>query len=129
MQTDQLFLKASGVEEILTITVQRLQQRSIAWWWFTPSRATSWTNRAITAQPTARTTIAPAAEWTFKNLEPSGAHAALFPPGFLYSLIRTEDRRYGVIGGGGDRPMSEMEANLVQALLNECALTLERDFC
>ena len=28
----------------------------------------------------------------------------------------------------GDRPMSEMEANLVQALLNECALTLERDF-
>ena len=71
-----------------------------------------------------------AAEWTYKNLEPSGARTPRFSrAGFLYSLIRTEDRRYGVIGvAAGDRPMSEMEANLVQALLNECALTLERDF-
>ena len=130
LQTDQLFLKASGVEEILTITVQRLQQllnRPVVVYAVKGDKLDE--PRYYGAADRADDDRA-AAEWTYKNLEPSGARTPRFSrAGFLYSLIRTEDRRYGVIGvAAGDRPMSEMEANLVQALLNECALTLERDF-
>ena len=130
LQTDQLFLKASGVEEILAITVQRLQQllnRPVVVYAVKGDRLDE--PRYYGAADRADDDRA-AAEWTYKNLEPSGARTPRFSrAGFLYSLIRTEDRRYGVIGvAAGDRPMSEMEANLVQALLNECALTLERDF-
>lgn len=130
LQTDQLFLKASGVEEILSITVQRLQQlldRPVVVY---AAKGDKLDEPRYYGAADRADDDRTAAEWTYKNLEPSGARTPRFSrAGFLYSPIRTEDRRYGVIGvAAGDRPMSELEANLVQALLNECALTLERDF-
>ena len=71
-----------------------------------------------------------AAQWTFRNGENSGARTARFARAdFLYICIRTETHVWGVLGiFAGERPLTALEDQLMQSVLSECTLALERGF-
>lgn len=131
LETDQLFLKASGPEEIVSITAQQLVQlldRPVVFYLADASGSLSAARHfgGQTSTPLDET----AAQWTFHNAEPSGARTARYGRAdHQYTCIRTDAHVYGVVGvAAGERPLSELEGHLVQSVISECALTLERDF-
>lgn len=131
LRADQLFLKANGREEILSITAQQLEQllnRPVALYVANGTELGPVRRFGAYAEGTALDQIA--AQWTFRNGENSGARTARFARAdFLYICIRTEAHVWGVLGiFAGERPLTALEDQLMQSVLSECTLALERGF-
>ena len=131
LRADQLFLKANGREEILSITAQQLEQllnRPVALYVANGTELGPVRRFGAYAEGTALDQIA--AQWTFRNGENSGARTARFARAdFLYICIRTETHVWGVLGiFAGERPLTALENQLMQSVLSECTLALERGF-
>ena len=131
LRADQLFLKANGREEILSITAQQLEQllnRPVALYVANGTELGPVRRFGAYAEGTALDQIA--AQWTFRNGENSGARTARFAlADFLYICIRTEAHVWGVLGiFAGERPLTALEDQLMQSVLSECTLALERGF-
>ena len=131
LRADQLFLKANGREEILSITAQQLEQllnRPVALYVANGTELGPVRRFGAYAEGTALDQIA--AQWTFRNGENSGARTARFARAdFLYICIRTETHVWGVLGiFAGERPLTALEDQLMQSVLSECTLALERGF-
>ena len=131
LRADQLFLKANGREEILSITAQQLEQllnRPVALYVANGTDLGPVRRFGAYAEGTALDQIA--AQWTFRNGENSGARTARFARAdFLYICIRTETHVWGVLGiFAGERPLTALEDQLMQSVLSECTLALERGF-
>lgn len=131
LRADQLFLKANGREEILSITAQQLEQllnRPVALYVANGTELGPVRRFGAYAEGTALDQIA--AQWTFRNGENSGARTARFARAdFLYICIRTEAHVWGVLGiFAGERPLTALENQLMQSVLSECTLALERGF-
>lgn len=131
LRADQLFLKANGREEILSITAQQLEQllnRPVALYVANGTELGPVRRFGAYVEGTALDQIA--AQWTFRNGENSGARTARFARAdFLYICIRTETHVWGVLGiFAGERPLTALEDQLMQSVLSECTLALERGF-
>lgn len=131
LRADQLFLKANGREEILSITAQQLEQllnRPVALYVANGTELGPVRRFGAYAEGTALDQIA--AQWTFRNGENSGARTARFARAdFLYICIRTETHVWGVLEiFAGERPLTALENQLMQSVLSECTLALERGF-
>ena len=131
LRADQLFLKANGREEILSITAQQLEQllnRPVALYVANGTELGPVRRFGAYVEGTALDQIA--AQWTFRNGENSGARTARFARAdFLYICIRTEAHVWGVLGiFAGERPLTALEDQLMQSVLSECTLALERGF-
>ena len=131
LRADQLFLKANGREEILSITAQQLEQllnRPVALYVANGTELGPVRRFGAYVEGTALDQIA--AQWTFRNGENSGARTARFARAdFLYICIRTEAHVWGVLGiFAGERPLTALENQLMQSVLSECTLPLERGF-
>lgn len=131
LRADQLFLKANGREEILSITAQQLEQllnRPVALYVANGTELGPVRRFGAYVEGTALDQIA--AQWTFRNGENSGARTARFARAdFLYICIRTETHVWGVLGiFAGERPLTALENQLMQSVLSECTLALERGF-
>lgn len=131
LRADQLFLKANGREEILSITAQQLEQllnRPVALYVANGTELGPVRRFGAYAEGTALDQIA--AQWTFRNGENSGARTARFARAdFFYICIRTETHVWGVLGiFAGERPLTALEDQLMQSVLSECTLALERGF-
>ena len=131
LRADQLFLKANGREEILSITAQQLEQllnRPVALYVANGTELGPVRRFGAYVEGTALDQIA--AQWTFRNGENSGARTARFARAdFLYICIRTEAHVWGVLGiFAGERPLTALENQLMQSVLSECTLALERGF-
>lgn len=131
LRADQLFLKANGREEILSITAQQLEQllnRPVALYVANGTELGPVRRFGAYAEGTALDQVA--AQWTFRNGENSGARTARFARAdFLYICIRTETHVWGVLGiFAGERPLTALEDQLMQSVLSECTLALERGF-
>lgn len=131
LRADQLFLKANGREEILSITAQQLEQllnRPVALYVANGTELGPVRRFGAYAEGTALDQVA--AQWTFRNGENSGARTARFARAdFLYICIRTEAHVWGVLGiFAGERPLTALEDQLMQSVLSECTLALERGF-
>ena len=129
LRADQLFLTANGREEILSITAQQLEQllnRPVALYVANGTELGPVRRFGAYAEGTALDQIA--AQWTFRNGENSGARTARFARAdFLYICIRTEAHVWGVLGiFAGERPLTALENQLMQSVLSECTLALER---
>ncbi len=130
LETDQLFLKATGMEEIVSITAGQLNQlldRPVVF--YAPQGEGLSAPRCFHGAP-GGALDEKAAAWTRENRTAAGARTARFAQAeYLYWPVATEESLYGVLGvAAGERPLTEMEGSLVRSLLSECALTLERDF-
>ena len=131
LRADQLFIKANSREEILSITAQQLEQllnRPVALYVANGTELGPVRRFGAYAEGTALDQIA--AQWTFRNGENSGARTARFARAdFLYICIRTEAHVWGVLGiFAGERPLTALEDQLMQSVLSECTLALERGF-
>ena len=131
LRADQLFLKANGREEILSITAQQLEQllnRPVALYVANGTELGPVRRFGAYVEGTALDQIA--AQWTFRNGENSGARTARFARAdFLYICIRTETHVWGVLEiFAGERPLTALENQLMQSVLSECTLALERGF-
>ena len=131
LRADQLYLKANGREEILSITAQQLEQlldRPVVLYIANGEELGPIRRFGRAEEGSALDALA--ANWTFHNGENSGARTARFARAdYLYTCIRTETHIWGVLGlFAGERPLSAMETQLMQSVLSECALALERDF-
>lgn len=130
LETDQLFIKATGADEIVLITAQqliKLLDRPVI---FHMAKNNQLTAPRCFGGSAPNSLDETAAQWTYKNGEPSGARTSRYARAdYSYSVLRTDNRAYGVLGvHAGEKPLSELEDGLVQSLLTECALTLERDY-
>ena len=131
LRADQLFLKANGREEILSITAQQLEQLlnwPVALYVANGTDLGPVRRFGAYVEGTALDQIA--AQWTLRNGENSGARTARFARAdFLYICIRTEAHVWGVLGiFAGERPLTALEDQLMQSVLSECTLALERGF-
>ena len=132
LQTDQLFLQANGTEQIISITanqLQRLLNRPLVF--FMADNGTLQAPRCFGAVPEPGDDDRTAAQWTFTHALDSGKYTEHYPAsGCCYMPIRTADHIFGVAGIAlsDKKPLSDIEKGLMRSLLNECALTLERDF-
>ncbi|MGN1248496.1 MAG: ATP-binding protein [Candidatus Spyradocola sp.] len=127
LATDQLFLKASGADQIVSIAAEQLRSllgRPLVYLpandgapqFFGPGKRCAADEDAV--------------RWTLKTGDPAGAHTLLHPSArYTYIAVRTADHTFGAMGiDAGKRPLTDMERELMRSLLSECALTLERDY-
>lgn len=131
LATDQMFLKATGTEEILSITARQLHQllgRPLVFFMADDQKLGA--PQCFGQTVSSNEWDDDAAHWTYIHGDPSGARTPRFThAACYYTAIRTADRTLGVVGVSvGDRSLTDMEISLLQAVLSECALTLERDF-
>ena len=131
LATDQLFLKASGEEEIVSIAagqLRRLLRRPLV---YLPVESGVHGQPQFFGQGSLRNSFdGDAVRWVIRTGQPAGAHTALFSGAqYTYAAVRTAERTFGVMGvEAGRRPLTDMELELMHSLLSECALTLERDY-
>lgn len=69
------------------------------------------------------------AAWTFRNNKHAGAMTNTLPGAKgLYLAVRSEDYIYGVVGiRVGNKPLSSFDESLLNAMLNEAAMALEKE--
>ena len=131
LATDQLFLKASGAEEIVSIAAEQLLRRLRRPLVYLPVEAgTPGPPRFFGPGRLRNSFDGDAVRWVLKTGEPAGARTALFTRAqYAYAPVRTAERTFGVMGVEvGRKPLTDMERGLMRSLLSECALTLERDY-
>ena len=132
LQTDQLLLKANGAEQIVSITANQLLQllgRPLVF--FMAQDGALQPPQCFGDAPLPDETDRTAAQWSFAHAQDSGMHTDHSPAcRYFYMPLRTADRTLGTAGIAlsDKKPLNEMEKGLMRSLLNECALTLERDF-
>lgn len=134
LETSQLLQQAVGDNEIVTKTMGqlgKLLERNIYCYLGYP-RGNS--IPLINKVKEERETISgkeelAVAEWTYKNSKHAGYSTTTLPASkCLYLAVRNGEKVYAVVGiDMEDRDIAAFENNIMSAILNECALALEKE--
>ncbi|MEG0711491.1 MAG: sensor histidine kinase KdpD [Niameybacter sp.] len=135
LETSQKFQKAADGEAIAAYTAQQLSElleKNILFYFGNPDthpEPIEWRSvqeREMTPYDQAELGVA---SWVYKNNKHAGFSTSTLPGvKYLYLAVRSGEKVFGVVGiDMKGKPMQTFEQGLMGAILNECALALEKE--
>lgn len=134
LDTSRRLQKAKNEEEIIASTAEqlgKLLEKNIYFFLGNPKQKSSpyvfkHNNKAVDSLDKTELGVA---EWTFKNNKHAGYSTTTLPGSkCLYLAIRNGDKVFAVVGIDMEqKPIPAFEQDIMSAILNECALALEKE--